>query len=687
MRWTFFALILCIATIITLPSVSGYIDPGTGAIIGGSLLSVILGALAFLGGFLLAQWRKAKKIIERIWPWILGVFVFGAAILAAVLLLIANPTGNIMGGGKVILLGIDGAEDGVISQLMAEGALPNMQRLAAQGSHQELAITHPSQTPSSWTTIATGINPGKHNIFDFIVRDPKTYMLSLSTNVQSGSRFVSPVKATPFWKDLRQHGIPTQVYRWPVTFPADEKEMYAGQGVVDIKGTQGTYTFYTEKDYPKTHAASAKIVKVEGNPVETYIKGPYSRSKDGFKENRVPLTITIEEDTVTLDGKTTIGQGEWSDWIQTTFKVGAFKRLRGIYRVYVVSASPFEMYMTPINLDPTDPAEKITAPSSLAAELAEEVGLHYTLGIPEETHAVDDHLLPFDAYWQQSETLRDEKEAIFWKAFERFQREDTAFLGFVFDNSDRTQHMAWKDTIFSSSGGISPEIRAYFERFDAFLGKMLEQVDDNTTILIMSDHGFTSFERGINLNNWLQEEGYLVMRNDYKTGDDSSLFAGVDWTKTQAYAAGFSGIYINKKGRERDGIVDDVDVLSKEIREKLSVLKDPEHNASVFKGVYAAKEVWDGPYLDNAPDIVVGFNAGYRVDWDTALGALNKNGIFTDNERYWSGTHLVDPSVVPGVLISNKNLSKGARTLDIAPTILSLFGITPKKVHEGKSLT
>ncbi|MDD5668962.1 MAG: nucleotide pyrophosphatase, partial [Candidatus Omnitrophica bacterium] len=202
-----------------------------------------------------------------------------------------------------------------------------------------------------------------------------------------------------------------------------------------------------------------------------------------------------------------------------------------------------------------------------------------------------------------------------------------------------------------------------------------------------SDHGFTSFHTGVHLNRWLADNNYLFL-TDHNT-ESGGFFENVDWEKTKAYAVGFGGIFLNKKGREARGIVreEEFQRLKQSIADGLRGLKDPSTTEAVVRSVYDGEETFKGSRNSHAPDLYVGFNAGYRASWQTALGAVPPV-VMEKNQKRWNGDHLVDPALVPGVIFSNKKMISGRipDITDVAVTVLDLFpGKTSVKL-DGKNL-
>jgi predicted AlkP superfamily phosphohydrolase/phosphomutase len=204
---------------------------------------------------------------------------------------------------------------------------------------------------------------------------------------------------------------------------------------------------------------------------------------------------------------------------------------------------------------------------------------------------------------------------------------------------------------------------------------------------VLSDHGFTSFQRGVNLNGWLLKEGFLKL----KEGADGSAewLRDVDWSQTRAYSLGLTGMFLNLEGREANGIVKpgaEAQAVKKEIIARVRGLKDEKRGAIGIQEVYDTAAIYEGPYQENAPDLIIGYAHGYRISWDCATGMVS-GPVFEDNVKAWSGDHCVDPRIVPGVLFCSHAVGSPNPTIeDIAPSVLTLFGVAPPKFMEGNSL-
>jgi predicted AlkP superfamily phosphohydrolase/phosphomutase len=276
----------------------------------------------------------------------------------------------------------------------------------------------------------------------------------------------------------------------------------------------------------------------------------------------------------------------------------------------------------------------------------------------------------------------------------------------VFDTTDRVQHMFYRylDPTHPANVGKDTEewkdaIAQVYERADALLGKVWHLVDDpNTVFMAISDHGFTNFRRGVNINSWLRDNGYLHLKDENAT-TSGEWFEGIDWTRTKAFALGLTGIFINRAGREKNGIVAEgaeYRELVKELAAKLEKMIDPATGEGCVRKVAMSQQYFDGPYRFDAPDLLVGWEGGYRNSWECAVGQVTEETI-TDNDRSWSGDHCVDPDIVPGIFFCDRAINtETPRLVDIPATVMKLFGqeipnymqgqmILPNKPEEGSA--
>jgi predicted AlkP superfamily phosphohydrolase/phosphomutase len=625
---------------------------------------------------------------------------------------------------KLIILGIDGLDPDLLTKFMADGKMPNFARLAAQGSFRRLTTSIPPQSPVAWSNLITGMNAGGHGIFDFIHRDPKTFQLYFSTSRVEGPKhnlhlgsWVIPLGSgsaeqlrhgKAFWEILDEQSVPNYVYRIPANFPpiTAKGKTLSGMGTPDLRGTYGTFTFYTDDPTAAVGAVEGgEVVQVEvkNNRVTTNLIGP----DNTFRKNSPPSTEPFRVDVDPLEAVARIGvqdqqfvlkEGEWSGWVPVEFRLmpvfgNWMGSVKGMCRFYLKQTHPrFQLYVSPINIDPENPALPISTPSSYSRALAKQIGEFHTQGIAEDTKALTAGVLDDKEYLEQARTVLAEHRRAFDVEFPKFH--DGLFF-FYFSSLDLNAHMMWRltdpqhpgyDAALAAQYGSSLE--EFYEQIDQVLGEVMPKVDDNTTLLVLSDHGFAPYRRSFNLNTWLLNNGYIT-RKEGASGDSSEPFADVDWSRTRAYGLGLNGLYLNIRGREREGVVESgaqADALLREIRQKLLEIRDPKDGSQVITRIDLASEAYQGPYARTGPDALVGYNRGYRSGWKTILGAFPAD-VLEDNMNAWSGDHCMDFTKVPGVLLSNRKIEAQAPALtDIAPTILSEFGIAKTKDMMGQSV-
>lgn len=630
--------------------------------------------------------NKKKYIIIAI-----SVIIVLSLILTGIMTKKTTETGK-----KVLLIGMDGMDPKITAQLISDGKLPNFAKLAQEGSFIKLNTSFPPHSPVAWTSIATGVNPGKHNIFDFIRREPGSYLpelgLAKSEEGAGGTDYVPFIKSPSFWNIASNNKVQTTIIRWPVSFPPEEVkgDLLSGLGVPDVKGLLSGYSYYTSEDIEQDNKNIQ--VQLENNVVNTYLAGPNIRKSGKLESIKVPMKITLEENSakIEIEGKTyEVKEGSWTDWIQVSFKVGIFKKVSGIVRANFISAEPFKLYLTTVQIDPKNPLFQISYPKSYSSDLAKSIGDYYTLGIPEETDGYVDNKIDSKAFLEHISQIEEERDKMFWTEFEKFQNRNSGVLAFIYDSSDRMQHVFWQHSYIQNPTGrinISEEVENYWINKDKFLGEVLSKMNNDTTLLILSDHGFSSYEKSVSINTFFVNNDLMSLTRPL--GDDeNALFRGVIWSKTKAYSLGFNSIYLNLKGREKEGIVDpkDKEAIENEIITKLESLKDESGNKVINK-VYKASEIYSGDYISNAPDLIIGYNPGFRSSWQTAVGGFSKE-VITNNTKKWSGDHLIDPKFVPGVLFTNFKLNVDeANQRDIAPTMLKAQGIAIPDYMDGKSL-
>jgi len=618
---------------------------------------------------------------------------------------------------RVVIVGFDGMDPKLTHQYMQEGNLPNLLRLRTEGVFTSLATTCPSISPAAWSTFMTGVDPSYHNIFDFITRDPNTYAPKLSSasigraarNLTVGNltlplakpKIMLLRKSQPFWKILGQHGIFSSIIHIPITFPPEKFNglLLSGMCTPDLVGSQGTFTFFSTADNEDKGTIGGVCVHVEKNKdtIDTHLYGPENPLIKGRGKLATPLKITFlkKENAIELKicgKKYRIREGEYTPWVKVVFKPLPIIKIRGICRFYLKQLNPaLELYVTPINIDPEKPALPISHPFIYSVYLAKLIGLYATLGLAEDTWALNEGVIDENAFLKQAYLFFEEREKVFLKALERTPR---GLCACVFDTTDRLQHMFFRCLDEKHPANRGREVNKYrdvikesYQHMDNVVGKVLNRIDDKTLLMVISDHGFAPFRRGVNLNTWLYQNGYLHLKDGRTTSGD--WFEGIDWQKTKAYSLGLAGIFINRKGRESLGTVEqggEVNRLKYELISKLTGIVDQEKGEVAIRNIMDTEGMFKGPYRQDAVDLLVGYNTGYRNSWACATGRVSEN-VFEDNTRPWSGDHCVDPELVPGIFFSNREINRSNPNIrDIAPTVLQVFGVNIPGYIQGTPL-
>ncbi len=592
-------------------------------------------------------------------------------------------------GQRVFVLGFDGMDPTLARQFMAEGKLPNLKKLSETGTFAKLETTQPSESPVAWSSFATGVNPGKHNIYDFLVRDFQTYMPDLAGVKKEPPVFkwgliptqrpkvTSTRGGTSFWVHAGRDGVKSTVLTVPMSFPVEHIEhgdILGGLPVPDIRGTMGTFNYFATdlssfEEGNTEFGGFLKRLLFENAVASPVLKGPESpilkqeerelrdkKKKDGTldekdtrrleelattKDVNIPFKVKwtegsgraqIEIQGTTLDLK----QGEWSAWVPLTFEFNFLVKAHGMTQFHVIRADQeLQIYASPVNLDPRDPPIAISAPAGYSKTLAEHIGLYRTIGWAEATWPLNEGRMDEATFLYDADRAFDDREKIF---FDRLKTDDWDLFVAAIETTDRISHMMWRlidpkhpmyDAALAAKYGDS--IEKVYRRADDLVGKLQQKLPPGTVFMVMSDHGFHSFRRSVNLNTWLVQNGYMVFQGQESQKKGlSDLFGrgkfweGVDWSRTRAYAVGLGQIYFNLRGREGQGIVSagaEYKALQDEIVAKLGPLVDPDTGERVMRDVYRRDDIYKGEYLQYAPDLQVGFNDGYRVGWQDTLGA------------------------------------------------------------------
>jgi predicted AlkP superfamily phosphohydrolase/phosphomutase len=624
-------------------------------------------------------------------------FVRTGAALLVVLLTACRMSHAPAQSKKVIVLGVDGMDPKFVERHW--DALPNLARLRRHGSFHRLGTTTPPQSPVAWSTFITGLEPAEHGIFDFVHRDPSTLrpFSSMSRTEEprysfplgpyrlplSRSRIISLRRGAAFWQILSERGVPVTIVRMPTNYPPlGSGHALSGMGTPDLEGTLGTFSFYTDDPEELTRSVSGgRVVKIEpsGTRIVLPIQGPPNSLRKDYRISTVDVVVDVDPEQplariAVADEMAIIREGEWSGWLAADFPlIPHVVSARGMFRVFAKQLHPrFELYISPINIDPVSPVLPISAPASFSRTVAEETGRYYTLGTPQDTSALRQGVFNLQEFLTQSRLVLDDERMQLHYALRHFER---GFLFFYFSSVDQNSHMLW--------GRHEPELLNVYRAVDDCIGEVMRQ-KPMAELIVMSDHGFTAFDWAVHLNTWLYQRGFLALRG--QPGNDTSL-RNIDWSRTKAYALGLNGLYLNLAGREKHGIVQPGparEALLKTLQEQLLAFRDSTNGRQVVEAVRATNA--DADNASVAPDLIIGYAPGFRGSWQTALGGIPPT-VIEDNVDAWIGDHCINAADVPGVLFTSRQIrATDPKLQDITVSVLRLFGITAGSAMPGRSI-
>lgn len=560
----------------------------------------------------------ATLIIQRIVRGsIIGVLC--ASILSALAIACGSGSRPPAFTQKMVILGFEGLDPDLTERWIAEGRLPNLAKLASRGGLHRLETTPSVEAASAWASFATGVNPGKHNVYDVLTRDARTYVPRLAMMTREPAQFLfdaipwsPPVIATTrggtsFWVTAGRAGVRSSILTVPVTFPPEKVpngELLAGLPLPDVRGTMGAYSYFgtdlsREQEGVTEFGGVLRRLVLDRRIAQAEIVGPPNpiveqrerrlRKQGVLSESdrveladlsadahvRVPLAVTWNREARTanidIQGQLLhLRERQWSRWVDVEFRVNLFVRVRGMLQFFLVNAGQhLQLYATPVHWHPANPPSPISWPPAFASELFERLGPYRTLGWPEATGALADERIDDAAFLEDLGRAFDDRAQTI---LSRIDGNHWNLLVGVVDATDRVQHMFWRlidpehpmyDAELARLHGGA--IRRMYERADELTGQVLARVPPDTAVLVVSDHGFHAFRWAVNLNTWLVQHGYMTLKergsDETKKADD--LVAGgaflerVDWSRTVAYAMGLGQIYVNLAGREGQGVVSD----------------------------------------------------------------------------------------------------------------------------------
>ena len=555
---------------------------------------------------------------------------------------------------KTLILGFDSFDPKVFEELAGQNQLPHFQKFVEQGGYSQLQVCSPPQTEVSWTSIATGADPGGHGIFDFVHRDPATYIPYVSILPMRkgalGEQFVPPYTARTFFEEAASMGFPATALWWPAMFPARPElpvNTLPGLGTPDIRGQLGVGTLFTSEEEKKKKTSVVKLAPAGSRRYRADLPGPQTKGKDGPRTVILPLEVdVIDSQTARVtvgDQRVELKLGQWSEIIELRFKAGMLFNIHAITRLIATTLeNTVRIYALPLQIHPLHSTWNY-ASSSFSKKLWKDVGPYLTLGWPQDTTGLEEGIITDEQFLDLCQMIFERRIQILYYLMNDFRE---GVLASIFDDLDRVQHMFFHDRM--------DVVHDWYRRLDRFVGEVSQKVEQwsgKYRYLLLSDHGFSDFRKKVHLNRWLVDQNYLCMKNG---GDDLS---GVDWSKSRAYAVGLNSIYLNVSGREGQGQVsaEEIEGLLSDIQNKLSDWKDETGNPIVQK-VRLKHETFNGPFTRFGPDLVVGYAPGNRASAETGLGKIPSLSL-EPNHEHWGADHCIDADAVPGVIFANRDLA------------------------------
>jgi predicted AlkP superfamily phosphohydrolase/phosphomutase len=662
----------------------------------------------------------------------LSAFVFADVFAGAVPPRPPAPAKDANTVPRVIVLGFDGVDHDILQEYFAAGQLPALQALAQEGGFEPLESELPPESPVAWASLLTGVNPGRHRMMDFVIPEadftPANGMVDLRPlRLLWGRVPIRPpsvrsrLAAPTFLERVHEAGYTVLSLRQPHLFPAPSRpgaRMFSGLGTPDLTGAAGSYTVWSARIgyMAMVTEFAGKQVPLRATAVpgryETELDGPpdpsRGRDEDGLKRHAtVPLVLerVPGEDgkpavRVTLAGESQVlAKGERSRFFSARFRLDTLPSIEvaGIVRFQVRSVEPLEVLGDPVQIDPRNPTIPLTTPGEYGKELADRYGLFETMGWQEQTFALNDWKQDDESFLADAVDDLRQGAAMLFGELNRGSR--CVFQ--CFTATDRVSHCFFRlrDKDHPLHWRIDPDVKkrlgdpilTIYREMDAVVAAVRKVLGPNDLLLVVSDHGFQTWRWGLNVNKWLEDEGFLVRKGEvgqkslrpFFDRADPGLDA-IDWTKTKAVAVGLGQIFLNVRGRFANGSVapEEVPALRAEIGKRLLALRNPfVSDEAPVRRVFFLHEEYHGPYVEEAGDIQIGFAPGYRVSWQTALLGGFSGSAIERNERPWSGDHCsTDPATVLGVVLSNRKLppappERHHHVRDIAATVLAHFGL------------
>lgn len=561
---------------------------------------------------------------------------------------------------RTLILGLDAFDPNLVETLYNQGKLPNLGKLITRGGYSRFQVANPPQSEVSWTSIATGLDPGGHGMFDFVHRDPQTYNLNVSLlptgKTLGGVQFVRPHSARTIFDMAAEQGYPATSLWWPATFPARPESpvrTLPGLGTPDIQGRMGVGAFYsTNPDLPEKQGKTP-VFRLKSNGGGRYtaiLQGPTHKTRDGLRSAELPVEIAVKDEQgaeLRIERRAyPLRLGQWSPVIEIKFKMGLLVSVHAITRLIVTQLHPHvQMYALPLQIHPLHDVWRYGTPAGFVKDAWQAAGPFLTLGWPQDTTGLEDGCISDEQFLTLCEEIEAARLKLLLHLLGGF---DEGLLASVFDTLDRIQHMFWRQR---------PDlIEQWYCRMDDYVGQALARAarsDKPLRLLVVSDHGFNTWDYKVHLNRRLIDQGFLQPVQPGEAGDLKS----VNWSQTRAYGIGLNSLYLNLQGREGQGSLPPAEALAtrEQLRQNLLAWQAPD-GRKVVNRVMFKEEIFHGNLSLYSPDILIGYNPGFRGSPDGGLGGWKAEGL-EPNRDHWASDHCFDAERVPGSLFYSGDLS------------------------------
>lgn len=558
---------------------------------------------------------------------------------------------------RTVIVGFDSFDPGVFEGLHEAGRMPNLSRIVGQGGYSPLEVCSPPQTEVSWTSIATGVDPGSHGIFDFVHRDPQTYVpyvaLLPTKQTMVGEQFLPPYTTRTLFHEAAEMGYPATALWWPALFPARPELPVAtipGLGAPDIRGQLGVGTHVTTDPRDLKKTKTTRLESAGKGRFTASLEGPQVKTREGLRPAVLPLSLdVIDESSARLtlgDQNLELRLGQWSPVFEVKFKAGFAFSVHAVTQVILTELKDrVSLYFVPLQIHPLHPLWHYATPPGMVKDAWKVSGGYLTLGWPQDTNALEDGCISDRQFIALCESIFTSRKKVYFHQLGQFRE---GVLACIFDCLDRVQHMFTRTN--------SDVVQDWYMRLDGFVGEVQQRISQlglpEHRLLILSDHGFKTFEHKVHLNHWLVGNGYMSLTHQ----TDSPDLKDVNWAQTRAYALGLNSLYLNVANREGQGIVkpEQIEPLLDEMKTRLLNWRTDD-GRRIISRVLLKHEAFTGPYARFGPDLVIGYAPGFRASSETGLGKSASSSL-EPNHDHWGADHCIDSTKVPGVLFANRDV-------------------------------